>query len=368
LRDWLPEHVNRHIERELRRRWHPKVDSNRVTSISRYHLPATAFRRMVACVPPLRNLELNTWADVRFDRAVARRLTSRTNVRIVHAFEGGSLATLQRAKQMGLATILDVPSAHEYFRKVEIEEGGRPRRLPHLDITAERDTADFLFAPSDYVSECLANVGVRHDRIIKIPYAADPLTFRPKEGSRHTRPFRALFVGQIGYRKGLRYLLEAWHRLGLHDAELVLVGRPDKAGSRILKQYSGCFRWIGTLPRHEIHRWFQESDVFVFPTLAEGSAYVTYEAMASGLPLITTKNSGSVMRDRVEGFVVPVRDVDAICDRIRALYDNPDLRVQMGAMARRLIEENFSWQHYHRRVVAAYQAILRGDAPQGASA
>ena len=65
------------------------------------------------------------------------------------------------------------------------------------------------------------------------------------------------------------------------------------------------------------------ADVFVFPSLFEGSAVVTYEALACGLPSVVTPNAGSVVRDGLEGFVVPPRDVEALAARMEQLGDDP---------------------------------------------
>jgi alpha-maltose-1-phosphate synthase len=211
------------------------------------------------------------------------------------------------------------------------------------------------------VAACLEGAGVPADRILRLPYGVDPDLFRPAPAARPDRPFRALFVGQIGNRKGVRYLLEAWRRLALPDAELLLIGTPGRAGRQLLAEYRDGCRWLGGLPASELSRWYQSSDVFVFPSLAEGSARVTYEAMASGLPLVVTPNSGSVVRDGIDGFVVPARDVDSLCERLRQLHADADARREMGARGRDLIERRYTWRHYHRRLAAAYRALLGGQ-------
>src|SRR5262249_31028803 len=101
---------------------------------------------------------------------------------------------------------------------------------------------------------------------------------------------------------------------------------------------------------------FQRSDVFVFPTLSEGSALVTYEALSCGLPVITTPNAGSVVRDGREGFLVPIRDVETLCDRLARLRANPALPASLGRAARARAEE-FPWSRYRSGLIAAYQGL-----------
>lgn len=366
LRAALPRTLRERIERELRRRRHPQLDPARVVAIGRYHAVATAYRRGLGRRPGFRALELDTWAHERFDAAVGRRLARERSLRIVHGFEGSTLATFRAARRLGLVTVLDVPNAHEYSLRAILEEGGRADSFDSARVREERQLADYVLAPSGFVVSCLREHGVPGERIVEIPFGVDPARFAPGANGRRDRSFRALFVGRIGRRKGVRYLLEAWRRLALPEAELVLIGVPDAAGRALLREYAGGHRWIGALPNHEVHRWFQESDVFVLPSLSEGSAYVSYEAMASGLPLVTTPSSGTVARDGIDGFVVADRDVDALCERIAFLHEHPDARREMGSRARALIEARYTWRHYRRRVAAAYRAILAGRPVQPA--
>lgn len=365
-RRWrLPAGLVGRLERELGRRRHPALDPARVRTIARYHLPATLARRATGRLPGVRAVDLDRWATRRFDRAAARLLGRLDGVAVVHAFEGGSSQTLQAARQAGLRTVLDVPSAHERFVEVEAAEGGRPA-ASRTEVAVERELADLLLAPSEFVADCLEEAGVPAGRVLRLPYGVDPEVFRPAPVAAREGPFRALFVGQIGDRKGVRYLLEAWRRLRLRDAELLLVGPPDRAGRLLLARYQGAYRWAGALPASELRRWYRRSDVFVFPSLAEGSARVTYEAMASGLPLVVTPSSGSVVRHGLDGFVVPARDVDAICERVRQLHADPEARRAMGASGRALIESRYTWRHYHRRLAAAYRALLAGRPAEAA--
>jgi glycosyltransferase involved in cell wall biosynthesis len=359
LRCWLPADARRRIERELRRRRHPDLDPARVLVIPQYHLVATGCRRAFDWLPQPRRENLERWAHRRFDEALARRLLALTEVQLVHAFEGAALATFGAAKAVGKLTILDIPSAHERFMDVP----GEPERSRIAD---ERTLADILLAPSDYVVACLLDAGVPQDRILTIPYGVDPATFRRKPNVRADEVFRAVFVGTVGRRKGVPHLLEAWRRLALPDAELLLVGEPDEEGRRLLKRYGGAHRFVGSVPNHEVHRFFQQSDIFVFPSQAEGSARVTYEALASELPVVTTPNSGSVVRDEIDGFLVEPGDVDGLCDRIRFLYDNPGVRRRMGAQGRELIENRYTWRHYRQRIGRLYTELLDGRDPRPA--
>jgi glycosyltransferase involved in cell wall biosynthesis len=338
----------------LARRFHPELDPALVETVPRYQLADLALRS----APWLRaRLDTVSWMDERFDRAVAGRL-GRRRPGLVHCFEGSALETLRAARAAGAAAVLDVPSAHERYARAVAQEGGDPSRFPTSRLRAERACADRLVAGSDQVADCLAENGVDPGRIAVVPYGVDTDRFRPASAAGPDRPFRALFVGQVGLRKGVRYLLEAWRRLGLRNAELAIAGAADADGERLLAAAPPGVRRLGPVQPGEIDAVYRDADVFVLPTLAEGSALVAYEAMASGLPVVTTRECGSPVRDGVDGFLVPVRDVEALCDRLAALHGMPDRGRVLGRSGRRLMEDCFTWRRYRSRIEALHRELL----------
>jgi glycosyltransferase involved in cell wall biosynthesis len=355
LWNWAPHPIQAAIDRSFRRRCHEGLALDHVVTISSYHVLALALRKL--------SRRPERWADHRFDAAVARTLRE-TRPRIVHAFETGALYSFRAAKRLGLVTILDVPSAHEYYLRTVIEEGGTPFVQEEDRIKEERELADYLLVPSDYVANCLRDNGVPAAKLIKVPYGVDPSIFSPSPHRRDGQLFRVLYVGQIGHRKGVRYLLEAWRRIQVENSELVLVGPAGPSGKRILREFDGLFKWVGALPKHDLRDWYQRADVFVFPSLAEGSALVTYEAMASGLPLITTANSGSVMREGIDGIQVPSRDVDSLARAIRFLYQDRGAARRMGVEGRKHVSAQYTWRHYRERLRQTYEALLAGRIPK----
>lgn len=363
---WAPAAVRRAVDRRLRRRWHPWLDPARVRTLARYHLCAAALRPLAGFAPG-GGWDSEQWAHRRFDAAVARLLPRMPGVGLVHAFEGAALATLQAARRLGLPAVLDVPAALESTLSALRAEGGATGHLPLARVRAERVLATYLLAPSGFVVGCLRDHGVPAERIVQLPYGVDTARFRPC-AERREGGFRVLFVGRVGLRKGVRYLLEAWRQLGLVNAELLLVGPADREGRALLRRYAGLYRWQPPVSGREIHRLYATADVFAFPSLAEGSARVTYEAMAAGLPLIATPNAGAVLRHGVEGLIVPPRDADALAAALELLYRDPAARRAMGRAGRRLMARHYTWQHYHARLARAYTAILAGADPRTAVA
>ena len=215
--------------------------------------------------------------------------------------------------------------------------------------------ADHILAPSEYVRDTLVAVGVEPKRIALLPYGVDVERFRPSR-EKDDAVFQILFVGQIGQRKGIKYLLEAVKRLSLRDTELVLVGGIVGSGQG-LAPYRDLFHHVPNVPYYQVHSLYQRADIFVYPSLHEGSALAIGEALASGLPVITTANAGSVVRDGEEGYIVPIRDVEALMDRILRLYRDRELRAEMGRKARARAECH-TWEHYGRSLDRLVQRFM----------
>jgi glycosyltransferase involved in cell wall biosynthesis len=332
-------------------RVHAEIDSSRIV-----HFPASyVVSRLTRPLPFGTRVE--RWADRTCGSAMAAWLEAlEPSPGLVHAFEGGALEILSAAKRIGATTVLDVPSAHEYARR---EGTFRVPETLTARIRAEREAADWLFVPSEHVEACLVEHGVEPERIVRIPYGVDPEEFTPTPRS-SDGTFRVLFVGFVSELKGLRDLLVAWREMQLERAELVIVGGADAAGRSLLREFEGLHRWVGQVPRHEVKHLYAKSDVFVLPSRAEGSALAVYEAMATGLPVITTRQSGSIVRDGVHGYIVPSRDAAALADKITRLHADALGRRAMGQRGRDLIQSQYTWRHYRARVRTAHLQIIGG--------
>ena len=164
------------------------------------------------------------------------------------------------------------------------------------------------------------------------------------------QPGRLLMVGQVGLRKGSADLAAACRLLRRRGVAfccrvagplLADPARPELQGPT----------YLGPVPRSQMRQEFARADVFVLPSLAEGMALAALEAMACGIPVVTTAAAGSPVRHGLEGFLVPERDPEALADRLQQLLDDRP-RARLGAAARRRAAE-FTWEHYGRRLLAA---------------
>jgi len=283
---------------------------------------------------------------------------------LFHGWAHQCLRSLGRAREQGMITFVERPNSHDRYQKrllwEEFERWGEQVRRSWARAIArglmEFERADFITVPSRFAYESMLAEGIPEERLFLVPYGVDVARFTPGDPPRGV--FRLLFVGQVSLRKGVPYLLQAWERLHLPRAELWLAGRVTPDARRVVAPYRDhpTIRFLGHV--RDVPAVYHQASTFVLPSIEEGSALVTYEAMAAGLPLIFTPNTGAVARDGVEGFQVPIRDVDALAAAIERLYRDPGLRREMGRAARERAEE-YTWEAAGERLLAAYQEALR---------
>jgi glycosyltransferase involved in cell wall biosynthesis len=355
----LPTGARAQLEREFRRRSHGDINAKKVATHALYELLYVAAARKFKHRPALPTALMN-FRNRRLDAIAANRvLKERPQVVIGH--DTSAIATLKAAKQIGSLAVLNQMIGHVAVGDRILSEeaalhpdwadslhAGAPKWLIDQCIEEAR-LADLVLAPSEYVKQTMIEVGTPADRIEIIPFGVRVDRFSPVEGGRQPDgKFRLLYVGQISQRKGLKYILEALKQIGDRSIELLMVGGMVGEGKG-LKPYEGWYRHIPNVPHSEVPGLFRTADLFVYPSLHEGSANAIFEGMASGLPVLTTLNSGSMVRDGIEGHIVPIRDVDALAEKILAFRNDAEKRAAMGRAARvRALQ--FTWDHYRARL------------------
>jgi glycosyltransferase involved in cell wall biosynthesis len=165
---------------------------------------------------------------------------------------------------------------------------------------------------------------------------------------------RILFAGTANLRKGIHILGMAAQKLSFRKYDFRVAG----GVTRLVREHklTRHLNFLGRVPRSEIQDEFKRTMIFVLPSLAEGSAYVTYEALAAGLPVVTTESTGSVVRNGIEGFIVPEGDADALASAIEELLENPDLRERMAWAARQRAQD-YTWEKYEQRLLTVFQSV-----------
>jgi glycosyltransferase involved in cell wall biosynthesis len=220
------------------------------------------------------------------------------------------------------------------------------RRLVREDVLMQR--THFYICPSVTVQDDLVdNWGVVRERTFMVPYGMSPqwleLEPQPVKG-------RILFVGTADLRKGVHYLAMAAEQLKAkgYEYDFRVAGNVTDQ----VRQQPECrlLNFLGRVPRDRIHEEFQKADIFVLPSLAEGSAEVTYEALAAGVPLVVTRAAGSVARDGVEGRIIAERNPVALAEAIHQIVEDRIMRDRMAVAARERARD-FTWEKYGERLV-----------------
>ncbi len=213
----------------------------------------------------------------------------------------------------------------------------------------ESELADHVICASCFTKKTLIAAGRRPEEVSVVPYGVDANAF-PYGAPEPNQPLRVLFVGQKVARKSLQMLLSVWSELKPENAELIVAGGHNSDES-ILSRYSGSFVNVPRVSRAELLRLFQQSDLFVLPSVVEGFGHVYLEALSTGTPIVCTENTGGadLIRDQGAGWIVEAGNAD---DLRRCLIDALSDRGRLKEMRprARAIAERHTWQSFREKV------------------
>ena len=320
--------------------------------------PACRGPNIVEGIPPLLKWFYYRQPETPRLMAEKRFLKDLKDFDAAHLWPDVSLETFRQVNKSGKPIFLErintpVENAKRILDDAYARLGATP---PHWNTPekiktekVELELADFVFCPSPEAIKAYQEAGVPDEKIIPTSYGWCPTRFpwihKEKPPSEE---FTVLFLGTVGVRKGVHLLLRAWERANI-KGRLIIFGQIEPAIAETCRDL---------LARPDIvHRDFsldytsvyREADLFAFPSLEEGSPLVTYEAMAHGLPmLMSPMGAGGVVRDGIDGIVLPPYEEDAWVEALRKLADNPDLRKKYGESGRQRVQE-FTWENVAAR-------------------
>ena len=294
------------------------------------------------------------------------------NVDILVGWSGFSKKCFIKAQKYNCIKILERGSSHiKYQKEILLNEynnlGIKPNVPSQKMIEKEMDEynlADFICVPSEYVKESFIKYGIAEDKIIKIPYGVDLEEFTLIENKKKKdNKFRIISTGSVSIRKGSHYLLKAFHDLSLPNSELIFVGDISNDFKKITKKYSNIknIQFIKKQKQEILKYYYNDSDLFVLCSIEEGLAMVQAQAMACGLPVICTENTGGaeIVDDDINGYIIPIRNIEILKDKIKTLYNDRSKLKKMSKSAHLKANTKLSWETYGVKMIKVYQDLLQ---------
>ena len=301
-----------------------------------------------------------------FGQFSQRQLNSDTDIFV--GWSSASLEAIKPAQGFGTKVIIERGSTHIsaqtdvlrdaykqfglFFNETKVEMIEREEQ--------EYALADKIFVPSKYAAQTFVDRGIAADKIIVNGMGVDFEMFQAPSSRSLDRMPRIVFAGGVGIRKGVPWLLKAFKRLST-KAELHLIGPVSPDYEKMLRKEIGANVFVrGALPGHDLSSEYGRGDIFCLPSLEEGYGMVIPQAMACGLPVVTTNVVGAadLLQHAHNGLIVSPADSTALSDALERLIDDVDLRQTMGAYAQATVQQGQGWDDYVSRAVALYETML----------
>ncbi len=291
-----------------------------------------------------------------FDAWTSARINRNGRPDALIAISGSSLKTGRQVQAQGGVFICDRGSSHHRYQEQIVSDEYQRWRVqrPVSDIRdtlreeAIYEAADAITVPSSFAARSFVESGLPASKIHVIPYGVRLERFT-RTGEPSPNRFEVLFAGSVGLRKGVPYLLEAFAALRHPAKRLRLAGslHPDIA-TVLGRLPQDQVEFLGAVTQERLAQLMSTSHVMVLPSIEEGLALVQGQALACGCPVLCSTNTGGedLFTDGVEGFVVPVRDVAALTDRMQRLADDPALQQRMSEAALRRVRSIGGWDEY----------------------
>jgi len=297
------------------------------------------------------------------------------NADIFHVRSGaGAGGAIEIAKQRGMKVVVDHSIAHPDELTKQLNKATK-RELPTTDkfatINPQDDfwklvlgdcmKADILLVNSEYVKWSFIAAGYPTQKIRVIPLGINPeFTAKKQRYTLQNDTIRLVFSGGFGSRKGAAIIFDALGQLRKKGIpfEFDIIG--TIANGTVVPDWakSTNIRFHGHLPQSEMLPILLNSDIYIFPTYAEGAAQSVKEAMAIGLPVITTRQSGAPITDQANGWLIEDDNPEALIEAIKKLSRNVQLREKLGTGAAKIIEEGHTWDQYGLAVTKLYEGLL----------
>ncbi len=292
-----------------------------------------------------------------FDLIVAKYLASNKDYKIFIGWSGMSIMSLRQAKKDGKILILERGSSHIRYQSSILREeysrcGLRFFGDDRIECQEEEEyeLADFITVPSEFVVQSFIEKKIDAKKIFKNNFGASSFFV---DGKPKSKKFIILYLGTLNIRKGLPYLFQALLMLKISSSlfEVHFIGHVNDELKPLIPGYPSNWQFFGHINHHELADYISPCSVAVHPSLEEGLSMVIPQMMACGVPVIATTNSGGadIIKDSVDGYIIPIRSPEAIAERLTTLFEKRDILEAMQAKAKERAVLFGSWDSYGDR-------------------
>ena len=284
---------------------------------------------------------------------------------------GSGLPAGKRAHRQGAAYVCDRGSAHIRVQDQLLREEHALWNMPFAGIDpraiareeAEYAEADVITVPSIFAYRSFIEQGIPAEKLRLLPYGVNVSRFQPVAEPVKER-FDVLFVGAMSLQKGIQYLVQAYQKISHPNKSLTFVGAPSQELMQMLKMrnlWPADAKVLGHVPQTELKNIMSRSHVLVLASIQDGFGMVMAQAMACACPVIASCNTGGedLFTDGNEGYIVPIRDVNALADRLQQMADKLEQRAAMGQRALARVQSLGGWNSYGEKAMAIYAKILQ---------
>lgn len=312
--------------------------------------------------------------DTDFDLMIAAKIPSIASSHF-WGFQGSCHASLKAAKQADKIAVCELATAHVVQAKKILAEEARlqPDWADSIDnlyfppeyekrLEEEPFLADHVIAASKFTEWTLKETGIDPAKISVLPlgFEADKIPFQLSANGFSKRPLRLLFAGTVTQRKGISYLLDAMATLpGSANVELHIIGGIQGSGNAFSKR-KHLYCHYPAVSQQEMFQKYQEFDALILPTVFEGFGLVIVEALAAGIPVITTPHSmgPDVISEGKNGWIIPIRDSVAIANAMVQLRDKSDDEFAQMKLFSRSSALEFTWERYSQNLAEVTKSLI----------
>jgi glycosyltransferase involved in cell wall biosynthesis len=284
---------------------------------------------------------------------------------------GSALPAGKKAHQRGAKFVCDRGSSHIRAQDELLREEHGQWNMPFVGIDprtiareeSEYEEADCITVPSTFVYRTFVEQGVSANKLRLLPYGVDLSRFQPVDKPDSQR-FDILFVGSMSLQKGVQYLVQAYQKIKHPAKSLTFVGAPSIS---LIQALTSRGLWpedaiiLGHMPQAELKQIMSRSHVLVLPSIQDGFGMVMAQAMACGCPIVASSHTGAedLITDGIEGFIVPMRNVSALAEKLQQLVDDSRLRDTMGEKALQKVQNIGGWRDYGDKAMEIYKEITK---------